>query len=409
MKTAAGTAERAARVAFGRLVGSLAARGGDWAAAEDALGDALVRALERWPSDGVPERPEAWLLTVARRRLIDGGRRRNLASAREKDITLLEELRRHPREGAPDPRLSLLFVCAHPAIEPRHRAPLMLQLVLGLEARRIGGAFLVKPNTMGHRLVRAKAKIREARIPFEIPDVAEWPSRLESVLDAIYTAYSLGWDAAFGDDRPRLSGEALWLGRLIVELVPNQPEAMGLLALMLYCEARREARRDTAGAFVPLDDQDPTLWCGAQMREAESWARAAGQQLAKTGVTALGRYQLEAAIQALHAERGRKGGTDWESLTRLYAGLRTISPTAGALVGHAVASARASGPKAGLTLLDQLSEPHRRTYQPYWAARAQLLVDLGRPQEARSAYDRAIGLTEDAAVRRFLAERRERL
>ena len=345
---------------------------------------------------------------VARRCLIDSGRRRSLASAREPDVVLLEQVRRQPREGAPDPRLSLLFVCAHPAIEPRHRAPLMLQLVLGLEARRIGPAFLVKPNTMGHRLVRAKAKIREARIPFEVPDVTEWPSRLESVLDAIYTAYSLGWDAAFGDDRPRLADEALWLGRIVVELVPNQPEAMGLLALMLYCEARREARRDADGAFVPLEEQDPERWSRELIGEAETWARAAGQELSKAGASALGRYQLEAAIQALHVERGRCGATDWRSLTRLYVGLRAVSPTAGALVGHAMASARASGPEHGLAVLDELSEPHRNTYQPYWAAKAQLLADLGRAEEARSAYDRAIGLAEDAAIRRFLSKRRGR-
>jgi predicted RNA polymerase sigma factor len=300
-----------------------------------------------------------------------------------------------------DHRLALLFVCAHPAIDETARTPLMLQTVLGLDAARIASAFLVAPATMSQRLVRVKAKIREAGIRFEVPERREMAERLEAVLDAIYAAYGSGWeDVAGADPRRRgLAEEAIWLGRLVTRLLPDEPEALGLLALMLHCEARRPARRDSCGAYVPLREQDVTRWSPRMIEEAEAvLARAAR-------FAAPGRFQLEAAIQSAHAQRARSGVTDWEAIALLYEGLLRCAPTVGARVAAAAALAEARGAEAGLRALDTILPDAVTAYQPYWALRGQLLKKLGRIAQARDAYDRAIGLTEEAAVRDFLMTR----
>ncbi|WP_202901596.1 RNA polymerase sigma factor [Bryobacter aggregatus] len=272
--------ESAVRHSYGRLIAYLAARSGDVAAAEDALGDALFTALERWPIDGVPQKPEAWLLHAARNRTIDQARRQRVRDHAQKAIQQLSEAAQDiaaMQDDFPDERLKLLFVCAHPAIDAAARTPLMLQTILGVEAVRIASAFLVSPAAMSQRLVRAKNKIRSAGIPFRVPALPEWNERLSFVLDAIYAAYTTGWDSlteASGTTQA-LTGEAIHLGRALVQVVPNEAEALGLLALMLHCEARRQARYTRDGDFVPLDEQDSSLWSKPLIDEAEQHLRQA--------------------------------------------------------------------------------------------------------------------------------------
>jgi predicted RNA polymerase sigma factor len=404
---AAAAAELAARTSYGRLVAYLAARWRDVARAEDALGDALVAALETWPRTGVPDNPDAWLLTAAHRRLVDGARHAGVAAAAEADLTLMLQEHTDHDGGArvSDHRLALLFVCAHPAIDEAARTPLVLQTVLGLDAARIASAFLVAPATMSQRLVRVKAKIREAGIRFEVPERREMAERLEAVLDAIYAAYGSGWeDVAGADPRRRcLAEEAIWLGRLVTHLLPDEPEALGLIALMLHCEARRPARRDSRGAYVPLREQDVTRWLQPMLEEAEGLLETAAR------ANAPGRFQLEAAIQSAHAQRARTGVTDWEAIALLYEGLLRCAPTVGARVAAAAARAEARGAEAALGALEGIAPDAVAAYQPYWALRAQLLKTLERTDEARDAYDRAIGLSEEAAVRDFLTARVQEL
>jgi RNA polymerase sigma-70 factor (ECF subfamily) len=406
-------AEAAARDCYGRLVAYLSARSRDLAGAEDALGEAFRAALETWPEDGVPEKPEAWLLTVARRQLIDQARHERV-KAQTEPILLLAAERRQAGSGMiggadderfPDDRLKLMFVCAHPAIDAGARTPLMLQTVLGLDAARIASAFLVAPATMSQRLVRAKAKIRDGGIPFEVPEPGDLPARLGPVLDAVYAAYGTGWEDAAGVDPRRrgLSGEAIWLARILVRLVPQEAEARGLLALLLHCEARRAARRSPEGDYVPLAEQDVALWSRPMIAEAE-------QELARAAtLRSIGRFQLEAAIQSVHAHRAITGETDWESIALLYEELARRSPTLGALVGRAAALANARDPGSGLAALDAIDARSVLSYQPYWAVRAHLLARLGKIQAARDAYTHAIGLSEDQPVREFLIRTRDRL
>jgi predicted RNA polymerase sigma factor len=401
MTDARGAIERVARESCTRLVAYLSARSRDVAAAEDALGDALQAALQRWPLDGVPDKPEAWLITAARRRLIDAAR--HVRVQRDALPTLLavaDEAQDLADTGMefPDERLKLLFICAHPAIDAGARTPLMLQIVLGLDAARIASAFLVSPATMGQRLTRAKAKIRDARIAFEIPEAKELPMRLNAVLEAIYAAYGSGWDDVAGADARRkgLAAEAIDLGRLLARFMSAEPEVQGLLALMLHCEARRAARRTASGAYVPLSEQDVALWSRALIDEAER-ALAAGA-LARR----LGRFQLEAAIQSVHAQRARTRCTDWEAIALLYEGLVQVAPTIGARVGAAAAIAEARGAATGWSLLQAIPADAVTSYQPYWALAAHLHTQLEHSADAAGAYQLAIGLCEDPAMREFL-------
>ncbi|THF59106.1 RNA polymerase sigma factor [Ollibium composti] len=407
--SARAAAEAAARQSYGKLVAFLAARTRDVAGAEDVLADAFAAALERWPRDGVPDRPEAWLLAVARRRGIDAVRRRLTREAGQDHLALIaEELEAGMAEQEiPDERLRLLFACAHPAIDPAMRAPLMLQTILGFDAAAIASAFLVSPATMAQRLVRAKARIRQAGIPFRIPERQELAGRLTAVLEAIYAAFAEGWlDAAGTETRRRnLASEGLWLGRLTASLLPNEPEALGLLSLMLFAEARRAARRGPDGAYMPLAAQDTGLWDHAMIDEAERLLVVA------SAMEGLGRYRLEAAIQAVHSARRSRttGGTDWPALATLYEALLKLTGSPVAAINRAVAVARLDGPRAGLDALEAIGDPRLADYQPFWAARADLAAQLGDREQAAAAYDRAIGLERDEAVRRFLLAERDAL
>ncbi|MER9553667.1 RNA polymerase sigma factor [Mesorhizobium sp. M0322] len=398
-------ARRPPRQSYGKLVAWLAARTRDVAAAEDALADAFAAALERWPRTGVPEKPEAWLLAVARRRRVDAVRRRLTSEAGREHLKLIaqEAEARMTEEDLPDDRLRLMFACAHPAIESSVRSPLILQTVLGFDAATIASAFLVSPATMGQRLVRAKTRIRETGIPFRVPERAELGERLDAVLEAIYAAFAEGWSDPAGTEtrRRNLATEGIWLGRLVASLLPEEPEALGLLSLMLFAEARRTARRDAAGDFVPLAEQDCLLWDRALIDEAEALLSHA----AAKGV--IGRYQLEAAVQSAHAARRLTGRTDWAAIQELYDALLSIAGSPVVAINRAVAIAEAEGAVAGLAALYVLGDDKRLDeYQPYWAARAGLLARLGQVPQACEAYDRAIGLERDPAVRRFLQGKR---
>jgi len=396
--------EAVARDSYGRLVAYIASRTGDIADAQDALSEALVAALETWPTNGVPDKPEAWLLHVARNRLIDASRREQTRRDAEPSLQQLAEeteATTTDHESFPDERLKLLFVCAHPAIDPAARTPLMLQAVLGIDGARIASAFLVSPAAMSQRLVRAKNKIRDAGIPFRVPEPPEWDERVSFVLDAIYAAYTTGWESLMetASTHHALAAEAITLGRMLTQLMPQEPEALGLLALILHCEARREARYTSDGKFVPLDQQDTTLWSQSMIAEAEKHLRSAA------AFKHMGRCQLEAAIQSLHANRARSGRIDWKEIALLYEGLVRIAPVIGSFVGRAVAIAQAGDPAAGFAVLQQIPTDRTANYQPYWAARGHLLQLLNRKDEAREAFNRAASLTDDPVLREYLFKR----
>jgi RNA polymerase sigma-70 factor, ECF subfamily len=393
------TAEAVALRSRGKLIAYLAARFGDVAAAEDALSEAFASALSVWPGQGCPDNPEAWLLTAARRKLIDQIRRNRETASDNEPEQLADAMIADADDEFPDRRLALLFACAHPAISPGIRAPLMLQMVLGLEAAQIASAFLTSPAAMAQRLVRAKAKIRDAGIPFRIPERNELPERLESVLDSIYAAFAEGWADAAGTDpaRRELAGEGIFLGRLLTQLLPDEPEAWGLLALMLYTEARRPARRSAEGEFVPLRRQDTALWEWGMIQEAESALRDASR------AGRIGRYQLEAAIQSAHVEGARTGSVSWDAILGLYDALVRLTGSPVASINRALAVAELQGPDAGLAAMEVAGADGRvDLYQPYWAARANLLGRTGSHQAARHAYQLAIGLETDPAVREYL-------
>jgi len=400
-------AEGAARRSYGKLVAFLAARTRDVAGAEDALAEAFAAALASWPDRGVPDNPEAWLLTVARRKMVDAVRDRQYDEGAAEHLALLAELAESEESDAiPDERLALMFACAHPAIEAGVRAPLMMQTILGFDAAAIASAFLIAPATMGQRLVRAKSRIRQAGIPFRVPGQSELRGRLVDVLDAIYAAYAEGWSDAAGTDarRRNLAEEAIWLGGLVASLLPQEPEALGLLSLMLHAQARRRARRDAEGAYVPLDRQDVALWDERLIGEAEALLRRA------SAFDGIGRYQLEAAVQSAHVVRRRTGSADWAAIDRLYEALEALTLSPVVTINRAVAIAQTQGPQAGLQLLASLGADARlNDYQPYWAARAGLLARTGDRAEAERSYERAIGLERDPAVRQFLQRQREAL
>jgi len=403
------TADAVARRSYGKLIAYLSARTRDVAAAEDALAEAFAAALADWPAKGIPQTPEAWLLAVARRKAIDAARRRRTGEEQADHLQMIHDELEAASEAAseiPDQRLALMFACAHPAIDAAIRAPLILQTVLGFDAATIASAFLVAPATMGQRLSRAKNKIREAGIPFRVPERAELPERLEAVLVAIYAAFAEGWTDPAGTEarRRNLAGEAIWLGRLVVSLMPGEPESLGLLALMLFAEARRAARRDANGDYVPLVEQDVGAWDAPMIDEAEALLRRAST------MNVIGRYQLEAAVQSAHVVRRLTGAADWTAVEKLYDALFALTGSPVVAINRAVAVGETEGAAAGLARLDALADDARLAdYQPYWAARAGLLTRTGDAAAAASAFDRAIGLESDPTVRRFLQQKRSKI
>jgi RNA polymerase sigma-70 factor (ECF subfamily) len=402
---AAETLDATVRRSYATLLGYLAPRaGGDLATVEDALSEALLAAVQQWPAQGIPDKPEAWLLAVARRRLTDEQRRH---AVRERFSATMQHALESAEQIAvssdefPDERLKLLFVCAHPAIDEAMRTPLMLQTVLGLDAQAIASDFLVAPAAMAQRLVRAKAKIKAAAIPFEVPERCDWDERFCFVLDAIYAAFTRGWQSSPEDETGHdMACEAIRLGDVAVTLVPEEPEALGLLALMLHCHARRSARMDASGRYVPLDEQDPAAWDHPMIDRAEKRLQTAG------AMNKPGRFQVEAAIQSAHAQRRVTGRVEWPIVAALYQWLMTFTPALGARIGHAIATAHASSAEQGWMLLESLPKERLADHQPYWAARAHLLAQTDRAIGAKAAFERAIGLCADPALRAYLWERR---
>jgi RNA polymerase sigma-70 factor, ECF subfamily len=391
------------RASHGRLVAVLASRSRDIAAAEDAVSEAYRVALEKWPVDGLPDNPEGWLMTVARNRLLDRAKshfNKNATSLHNENGEAMEIAvpANQETDDIPDERLKLMFACAHPAIDATIRAPLILQTVLGLEAAEIARLFLVPTATMAQRLVRAKTKIRDAGIPFSIPDKAHWPERLEAVLEAIYGAYSAGLDdvADITEDRGM---EALHLADLLAVLLPQEAEALGLAALICFSASRADAKTDADGHFVPLDAQDPALWDPKLIaRGAQCLSRAEKLRL-------IGRFQLEAAIQSVHSDRRRSGYTNWLAIARLYEGLVALYPTSGVMVARAYAVFKIAGAKAGLTALNLIPAEILAEFQPAQACLAVLLAENGDVAGALEAYAKAIALSTDRLTQDYLQGR----
>jgi len=381
---------------YGRLLAVLAAPTRDIAAAEDALADALERALLRWPDDGIPANPEAWLLTVARNRMRDMWK-----SHAYRMTDPLDETHDSPTEvdampAIPDRRLELMLVCAHPAIAPNIRTPLMLQTVLGVEAAAIAEAFAVEPAAMAQRLVRAKKRIRGAGIPFVLPEREDLAARLPAVLEAVYGAYAIDWQLTpQAAPIETLAAEALHLALVLAELRPEEPEVLGLAALVCLSEARAGARRDRHGGFIPLDEQDAALWDDALIARGENMLRRAH------AYGRPGRFQYEAAIQSAHCARR----PDLDALRKLYRALQGVAPSLGAAVAVAAVDGQIDGPDAGLRALDAIDDRAVERFQPAWATRAHLLARAGRPGPAAEAYRTAIALTTDPGVAEHLRDR----
>jgi RNA polymerase sigma-70 factor, ECF subfamily len=379
---------------------------GDFDAAEEALHDAFTVAVEQWARDGVPANPRAWLVSTGRFKAIDAMRRRarfdasltELAKQLESSTSDAEEW---DEEGVEDDRLRLIFTCCHPALPSDAQIAMTLREVCGLTTDEIARAFLTRPSTVAQRIVRAKAKIRDARIPYVVPSETDLPDRLDAVLRVVYLVFNEGYSASSGESltRPDLSGEAIRLGRLLVELLP-EPEAVGLLALMLLHDSRRAARTSPTGELILLDDQDRSLWNRDQIAE--------GASLVKRALSSrrIGPYTLQAAIAAVHAEAPNAAATDWARIVGLYDVLVQADPSPVVELNRAVAVAMRDGPLAGLELIDAiLARGDLGHYHLAHAARADLCRRLGRTAEARASYDRALGLTKQEPERRFLERR----
>ncbi len=364
------------------------------------MADALVAALEHWPQAGVPRSPDAWLLTAARRSLLQRRRHALVTQAPEVLAVLERDAASLDGEALPDERLGLLFVCAHPSLPPAMHAPLMLQVVLGLDAATIASAFLVSPSAMAQRLVRAKSAIRSEGLRFEIPEASERPERLAAVLEGIYGAYTIGSSLVSSVNSPvppaELTTEAVYLARLVAHLEADSAEALGLVALILLCEARRPAQFDGDGRFVPLGMQDVALWDRELLKEGERVLMAAAR------LRDPGRFQLEAAIQSAHCQRLFTGQTPWEGIVQLYEALVGCHGGVGARIGHAVALAEVAGADAGLAALDDVEQALVANYQSYWVARSHLERRAGHAEAARGSLQRALGLTVDDRIRAYL-------
>ena len=401
---------RAFREDWGRVVATLIRVTGDWDLAEECAQDAFARALERWPRDGIPRVPGAWLTTTARNRALDRLRREQSGATKLREAAMLSPPTPEPRpsdeSGVTDDRLRLIFTCCHPALSVEAQVALTLRTLAGLTTAEIARAFLVPEPTMAQRLVRAKRKIRDAGIPYRVPPAHLLPERTNAVLSVLYLLFNEGYSASAGADllRPDVSGEAIRLGRTLAELMPDEPEALGLLALMLLQDARRATRVDDAGDLVLLEDQDRSRWDAAAMGEG----RELLEQALRRGRP--GPYQVQAAIAACHATAATPADTDWQEIAVLYGELARMTGSPVVELNRAVAVAMAQGPAAGLTLVDALDAGAVLADYPYLhATRADLLRRLDRRDEAAAAYERAAELVTTAAERRYLSRRIEEL